>query len=146
MTGLNNHHVELLLIGIFWYTTIVFFLIAIHRKIITTNKKTHEDLILLYDNIRYHIAQKQYQNPTIQNTKAIKIPIESQQKNYLANTKAIQEEVLAIEQTLGQTIVSEEQWNTIYKITKKQKRTRQQKQTIGRLITLITGGIYKLFW
>jgi len=121
-------------------------LVFIHRKIIKKHKNIHEHLIVLYDTLRYQIAKAQYENSSIQNKKGIKIVIEAKQKNYLTNEKTIKEEILSIEQILGHQIISDDQRKKIHKQTKKKTRIKRFLQFIGRFTTLITAGIYKLFW
>lgn len=75
-------------------------LTLIHRRLIKRHRRIHENLVLLYDTIRYQVAKAQYENPAIQDAKGIKIVIEANQKNYLTNAKAIKEEIVAIEQRL----------------------------------------------
>jgi hypothetical protein len=118
----------------------------IHRKLLRKHKRTHENLVLSYDTIRYQVARAQYGNPAIQDSKGIKVVMESEHENYLANAKAIKEEIFSIEQKLGQKIISDDQWNAITKQTKKKRLLMVFVQLIGRLITLLTVGIYKLFW
>lgn len=95
-------------------------------------------MIILYDTIRYQIAKAQYNNPNNTDIKGIKIVMESEEKNYLKNTKAIKEEIFTIEKTLGQQIIQEDQRNNIEKTTKKTKRIKKMTQIIGRATTLIT--------
>lgn len=96
-------------------------LLFIHSKLIKKHKRTHENLVTLYDTIRYQVAKAQYGNASIQDSKGIQVVMESEHKNYLANAQAIKEEILSIEQKLGQQIVSEDQWKTISKQTKKKR-------------------------
>jgi len=44
---------------------------------------------------------------------------EAEQKNYLANSKLIRQEIQSIESKLGVTIISEDTWGNIKKLTKK---------------------------
>lgn len=110
------------------------------------HKRIYQGLVQLYDTLRYQVANAQYTNPTIQDRKWVKVTIEADQKNYLDNAKAIKDEILSIEQTLGQTIVSEDQRKAINKQTKKKHAAKIFVEIIGRLTTLLTVGIYKLFW
>jgi hypothetical protein len=64
----------------------------------------------------------------------------------LANAKAIKEEILSIEQKLGQQIISTDQRSIINKQSKKKNNVTVFVQIIGRLTTAITVGIYKVFW
>jgi len=98
---------------------LIFLLLFIHRRILRKHKKIHENLVFLYDTIRYQIAKAQYGNPAAQDSKGIKIVMESEHENYLANAKAIKEEIASIEQKLGQKIVSDDQRAAIAKQTKK---------------------------
>ena len=118
----------------------------IHRKLLRRHKRIHENLVLLYDMLRYQIAKAQYGNPASQEIKGIKVVMESEHENYLANAKAIKQEILSIEQSLGQQIVSADQRNMINKQTKKKSTAKAFMEIIGRLTTLLTVGIYKLFW
>jgi len=146
ISGLQNTEAEILLIVILWYIVGLLLLVFIHRKISKKHKSIHENIIFLYDTIRYQVAKMQYENPAIQDSKGIKVVMESEHKNYLANIKAIKEEILSIEQKLGQQIVSDDQWKKISQQNKKKSKTKIFTQLIGRFTTLITAGIYKLFW
>lgn len=72
--------------------------------------------------------------------------MQSDHKNYLANATAIKEEILDIEQKNGLQIVSEDQWKMIHIQTNKKNRITIGVQIIGRITTILTIGIYKLFW
>ena len=146
ITWLAKQQAEIVLIIILWYIVVLLLLILIHRKTLKRYKKTHEHLIFLYDTIQYQVAKAQYGNPSIQEAKGIKVVIEAEKKNYLANAKIIREEIISIEERLGQQIVSKEQRNTIYKKTKKKAWAKAFMEIIGRFTTCITAGIYKLFW
>jgi len=137
---------ELLLLVILWYIVLILLLMFIHRKLLRKHKKTHENLVLLYDTIRYQVARAQYGNPASQESKWIKVVMESEHENYLANVAAIKNEILSIEQNLGQQIISADQRTMINKQTKKKKTLMFFVQFIWRLTTLLTAGIYKLFW
>ena len=79
---------------------LVLLLMLIHRRLLRKSKKTQENLVLLYDTIRYQVARAQYGNPSIQDSKGIRVVFESEHENYSANAKAIKEEILSIEQKL----------------------------------------------
>ena len=119
ISGRAEPKAEIFLLVILGYIVMICLLAFIHRKIIKKHKRIHENLIFLYDTIRYQVAKIQHNNPAIQDTKSIKIVIEAEHKNYLTNAKAIREEILSIEQKLGQQIVSDNQWKVIIKQTKK---------------------------
>lgn len=136
---------EILLLAILWYIVVLLLLLFIHRKLIRKHKKIHEKLVFLYDTIRYQLAKVQMGNPAIQDAKGIKVMMESEHKNYLANAKAIREEIVSIEQRLWQKIISDDQRKTIHKQTKKKAWAKAFMELIGRFTTLITAGIYKLF-
>lgn len=72
----------------------------IHSKLLSKQKHVHENLVLLYDTIRYQVARAQYGNPIIQDNKGINLVIQEDHKNYLKNATTIQEEILSIEQKL----------------------------------------------
>ena len=145
VSGRAEPQAEILLLVIIWYLVLLRLLLFIHRKLIKKHKRIHEQLVALYDTIRYQVAKAQYTNPAIQDAKGIKIVMETEHKNYLSNAKAIKEEILSLEQRLGQKIISEEQWNIINKQIKKKRWAKTIMEIIGRLTTIITAGIYKLF-
>lgn len=66
-------------------------------------------------------------------------------KTYLANATAIKQEILSIEQKNGQEIISADQRSMIHKQTHKKNILMIGVQIIGRISTLLTVGIYKLF-
>jgi len=71
--------------------------------------------------------------------------MESEHKNYPANIDSIHQEIVAIEQSLGQQIIPAEQRATLVRQTHKKKIASIFTQLIGRPTTVITVGIYKLF-
>lgn len=137
---------EIIVLSILWYIVFLFLLLFIHRKIIKKHKKVHENIIFLYDSIRYQVSKAQYGNSAIQQSSGIDIIIKNKHKNYLQHSKEIQEEIDKIEQQLGEKIGTENQQKTINKQIKIKKWTHTAMQIIGRITTVITAGIYKLFW
>lgn len=137
---------EMILLIILGYVVVILLLMMLHRTLLRRHKRIHENIVLLYDTIRYQLAKAQYGNPNIQDSKGINVVIESKHKNYVVNIDEIHEEILSIEQKLGQKIISEDQRKIIIKKTHKKKITMTFVQLIGRVITLLTAGIYKLFW
>jgi hypothetical protein len=117
----------------------------IHRKLLKIKKRIYENLILSYDTLRYQLSKAQYENPNIQDSKGIKIVIDAEQKNYPAHKEAIKEEIHSIEEKLGKQIITEDQRKTITKQTHKKKTMTIFVQLIGRINTILTIGIYKLF-
>ncbi len=146
VSGRGEAEAEMLLLGILWYIVLLLLLMFIHRKLLRKQKKTHENLVVLYDTIRYQVARAQYGNPIIQDSKWIQIVIQADHKNYLTQAKTIKEEILSLEQKLGQQIITTEQRNIITKQAKKKHIISIFVQIIGWFTTLITVGIYKLFW
>ncbi len=146
VSGRAEPDAELLLVAILWYIVIILLLVMIHRRIVRKHERIHENLVFLYDTIRYQVARVQASNPIIQDNKGIKVIMESEHKNYLANSTAIKEEINLMEQKLGQQIVSADQRTTITKQSKKKRTLMILVQLLWRIITVLTVGIYKLFW
>lgn len=146
MSGWTESQAEMLILVILGYSILILLLIAIHRTGLRKYKKIHENLVLSYDTIRYKVARAQYGNSALQDNKGISVASEADHKDYLANTKAIKQEILSIEQKLGQEIISTEQWITIEQQAKKKNKLMTCIQIIGRITTILTVGIYKLFW
>ena len=146
ISGRAEPEAEIVLLVILWYIIFILLLMYIHRKLLRKQKKIHQNLVLLYDTIRYQVARAQYGNPAIQESKWIKVVLESDHKNYLTQAKTIKEEILSLEQKLGQQIISTDQRNVITKQAKKKNTITIFVQLIGWLITLLTVGIYKVFW
>jgi len=146
VSGRTEPKAEILLLVILWYIVLIFLLLFIHRRILRKHKKIHENLVFLYDTIRYQVAKAQYGNPAAQDSKWIKVVMESEHESYLANAKAIKEEIISIEQKLGQKIISDDQRKVIAKETKRKWWAKTFMEIIGRFTTLITAGVYKLFW
>jgi len=146
VSGRTEAKAEILLLAILGYIVLILLLMFIHRKLLRRYKRIHENLVLLYDTIRYQVAKAQYGNPSIQDSKGIKVVFESAHDNYLTSNAIIKQEILSMEQKLGQQIVSTDQWKVITKQTKKKKIAKIFVQIIGRFTTLLTVGIYKLFW
>jgi len=145
MTGRTEIEIKFRLMIILGYLVVLILLMVIHRRLLKIEKRTHEKLVLSYDTLRYQVAKAQYENPSIQDTKGIKIVIDAEQKNYPANKDAIKEEIQSIEQKLGKQIVAENQRTTITRQTHKKKTMTIFVQVIGRTTTILTIGIYKLF-
>jgi hypothetical protein len=145
VSGRAEPEAEILLLVILGYIVLILLLLFIHRKLLRKQRRIHENLVVLYDTIRYQVARAQYGNPTIQDIKGITVVIQADHKNYVANAKAIKEEIVSIEQKFGQQIISADQRNAINKQAKKKNRFMIFVQLIGRLTTLLTVGIYKLF-
>ena len=128
------------------YIVLLLLLLFIHSKLLKIQRKTHENVVILYDTLRYQVAKAQYESREVEESKGIQSVIDTEHKNYLSNAKAIKEEILAIEDQLGQEIISSNQRKTIDEQTKKKNRLTVGVQTIGRIITILTIGIYKIFW
>ena len=132
---------------IIWsYIVVIAILVYIHNKLLKRHKRIHKNLVEMYDTLRYQIAKAQYENPAIQNNKGIKITIEADHKNYPANAAEIKQEILSIEQQWGKEIISKEQRDKINSQTKKKNILMLSTQILGRIITILTIGIYKIFW
>ena len=69
VSGRAEPEAEILLLVILGYIVFMLLLMFIHRKLLRNYKKTHENLVLLYDTIRYQVARIQYGNPAIQDSK-----------------------------------------------------------------------------
>lgn len=128
------------------YILLLAILLYIHSIFLKKQKKIREKLTETYDTMRYNLAQAQYKNTNIQDNKGIKITREWDKKNYFENEKEIKEELLSIEQQWEQQIISQIQRDSIKKQTHKKNILTIFVQTIGRIITIITIGIYKVFW
>lgn len=66
--------------------------------------------------------------------------------DYLDNIAMIKTNTQKVEQIFRNQIVNEEHWKEITKLEKKMIRKRKRNQRRGRLCTIPTLGIYKLFW
>ena len=128
------------------YIVLLLLLLFIHSKLLKIQRKIHENVVILYDTLRYQVAKAQYESREVEESKGIQSVMDTEHKNYLSNAKAIKEEILAIEDQLGQEIISSNQRKTIDEQTKKKNRLTVGVQTIGRIITILTIGIYKIFW
>ena len=137
---------ERLVLIILGYIFLMLVGIPLHRKVLKIHKKIDEDLVYLYDDLRYKLAKAQYENPSIQGEKWIKVIMETHKENYIENAAIIQQEITAIEQTLWQEIITSDEWRNINKQVKKKKRLLLCVHILGRPITLLTASIYKLFW
>lgn len=137
---------EIVLVVSTWYIVVIFLLMFIHSKLLSKQKHVHENLVLLYDTIRYQVARAQYGNPIIQDNKGINLVIQEDHKNYLKNATTIQEEILSIEQKLWQQIITTNQREIIKQETNKKNRLTILVKIIGRITTILTVGIYRLFW
>jgi hypothetical protein len=125
---------------------VVVSIIIIHRVLVKKQKNIHEQLVTSYDTIRYQIAKAQYENQSIQDKKGIHIIMEADRKNYPANALAIKKEILSIEQKLGKQIISTNERVIIQSQRNKKRIFTICVQIIGSIITILTIGMYKLFW
>lgn len=146
ITWRESGKAEIILLAILWYIVVILLLVRIHRKLLRKHKKIHENIVMLYDTIRYQVARTQYGNEAIQANKWINTILTADHKNYLANAATIKQEIIDIEQKLGQQIITDNQRKIITKQSKKKHWVSTFVQLIGRGITVITVGIYKLFW
>ena len=142
-TAANAETWTLVILG---YIVLLLLLLFIHSKLLKKQKRIHENVVILYDTLRYQVAKAQYESREVEENKGIHSVIDTEHKNYLSNAKAIKEEVLSIEDQLGQEIISSDQRKTIDEQTKKKNRLTVCVQTIGRITTVLTVGIYKVFW
>jgi predicted anti-sigma-YlaC factor YlaD len=94
--------------------------------------------------ILYQANKAQHENPLIQGESCIQTISQSAHKNYDANAAAIQNQIHTREQKLGTTIIPPQQWSLITKQSKTKHRYLQRSHLIGRLLTILTVGIYKL--
>lgn len=69
ISGRAEPQAELFLLIALGYVILLVLLISLHRKLLKKQKKIHENLILLYDTIRYQLAKAQYEIPTRQESK-----------------------------------------------------------------------------
>ena len=145
ISGRTEAKAGMILMGILGYIIGILVLIIIHRKITKRHKKIYENLTYLYDMIRYQVTRAQAGNPSIQDNKGIKVVVDVEHQNYLANSIAIKEEISSIEQKIGQQIVSAEQRTVLATQTKKKRVLMLFVQLLWRIITVLTVGIYKLF-
>jgi hypothetical protein len=143
--GRSEKQVEIRLLIILGYIVIVLLLMFIHRTLLRKEKKTHENLVILYDVIRYQVARAQYENSSIEGD-GIQTIINTEHKEYVENAATIKQEILSIEKRSGQDMVTEKQRKTIHQQTKKKNRLTKLVKYIGRTLTILTVGIYKLFW
>ncbi len=146
VSGRAKPDAEIVLLAILWYIVIIVLFVIIHRRILRKHKRLHENIVLLYDTIRYQIAKTQAKNPSIQNNTWIKIVMDSAHQNYLAKAQEIQEEITDMEQKLGEKIITADQRTSIKKQSKAKRTMMLFVQVIGQIVTVLTVGIYKLFW
>lgn len=69
VSGRAEPQAEILLLIILGYIVLIILLMSIHRGFLKKQKKIHENLVLLYDTVRYQVAKAQYGNPSIQDGK-----------------------------------------------------------------------------
>ena len=146
VSGQTEANAETWTLIILGYIVLLLLLMFIHSKLLKRQKKTHENVVILYDTCRYQVAKAQYESREVQDTKGINSVIDADHKNYLTNAKAIKQEILSIEDQLGQEIISPDQRKTIEKQTKNKNRLTISVQSIWWIITVFTIGIYKVFW
>ncbi|MEI7919457.1 MAG: hypothetical protein WCH65_04600 [bacterium] len=146
VSGQTETHAELRTISIAGYVIVLICLLSIHKKLIKKQTIYKQKIVELYDTIRYQVAKTQYATPSIQATPGIKTIMDAEHKTYEANTQAIQQEIKTMEQLAGSTIITEDQRVTIEKQISRKRRFSIIVNIFGRCITIITAGVYKLFW
>ena len=127
------------------YIVSMLILIPIHRIFIKKHHICHQQIIQRYDHLRYQVAKIQQTHSGVSpETEIIKL-INTPHASYLSATQAIQQSIITQEQNLGITIIPEHERNYIHKQLRKKHRLQQWKNIIGRIISIVTCGIYKLF-
>lgn len=66
ISGRGEPQSEIFLLMILGYIVFLLLLLYIHRKLLKKQKKTHENLVLAYDTIRYQLAKTQYEKSIAQ--------------------------------------------------------------------------------
>ena len=67
--GWPQTQAEIILLVVLGYIVLILLLLFIHRKLLKKQKRIHENLILLYDTVRYQVAKVQYGIIDIQDNK-----------------------------------------------------------------------------
>lgn len=145
LSGRGESQAEWVVLLVLGYLILLIVLLYIHSKLLKKQKNIQKNLVFLYDTIRYQLAKVQYETLTNTENEGINKIITADHKTYLANAKAIKQEILAIEQKNAQKIISTAQRKVIHKETRKKNILEIGVQGIGRISTIFTAGIYKLF-
>ncbi len=132
-------------ISIFGYIIIIGIGIIIHRKTLSIQKRNYKNSITLYDTIRYEVAKQQYLHPSSTSHQGILRIFQESNPQYNRLHSIIKEEITAIEDSIQQKIISEQQRNELEKINKKYQKYTKLQNIIWRILTILTVGIYKLF-
>ena len=117
-------------------------LIITHRLLLNKQKKILENLVTSYDTFRYQIAKVQYKNHSIQDNKGIQVVMESHRRNYPSNAKDIKKEILAIEQKLGQQIITTNERTILHEQTKRKNILTIFVQIIRTITTILLSLIH----
>ena len=136
------------------YIVFIFVFLFIHKWLLKKTNKIKWKLDELYDQIWYEIsivmydfnqeAKKNWQeNKLIYWAKSI---IWLEKNDYISNRKKIFEDIKKLETYIWKKMISEELIKTINWYQKKLSNTDLIQKMIWWILTILTIGIYKLFW
>jgi len=142
---------------IFWILafiilTLILF-IPLHRKIIKKLEIAKQELVKNIDEIIYFLTKSQYESKISKKELGgdpcmalMREMFKSGHFEYLDNIAIIKENVGKVELLLQKQVATPQQRNQVHRLQKKMKRLIFRKKTLGRINTVSTLGIYKLFW
>ncbi|MCF7835008.1 hypothetical protein K9M48_03040 [Candidatus Gracilibacteria bacterium] len=145
--GFSILHSEYLIWGIAIYISLLILLGFIHTLTQKYYKKSKQNFFYECDYIIKQLATFQYQNKKNNNIniQLVKTIFDSQSKDYFKEAKNIKIKIKEIENNINQNLIENKQRSKFQKHYKKTKRLMIFSNTIGRIITILTIGTYKVF-
>ena len=124
----------------------------LHRKVLTKLNTAKQELVKNIDEIIYLLAKYQYASRISKrdlggdpHMAMMTEMFKSGHFEYLDNISLIQENVGKVELLLQKQVVTDEQRTNVHALQKKMKRLIFRKNFLGRIATVSTLGVYKLF-
>lgn len=148
----NEPRTTIIAIVIFIWLISFIIILPLHRKSLRKWKQAEKDLTESVDKIIYLLAKAQYslsEQQALQYDPCLalmKTMFESWHFEYIDNLETIKENVQKVELLLHQKVISDDDWNNIYK----EKKNLRFQQNCGKILwyelNIVTLWIYNLFW
>lgn len=149
---LDYNTTQLILLWVITYIVFIVIVVLIHKWFLRRGTKIKALCTRKYDELRYLASTNMYkfnkemkaqwkENQLVYGAKSI---IWLENKNYIANKQKIFGDLAKLEWYIGKSIVSSELKNEIVVLDKKITTNHLSQKVVGRILTILTLGIYKL--
>lgn len=145
VTGLTPETALIVLLVIIWYIILLIILIPIHKALVRLLKKRKEKLTREYDTLRYLVAKAQKQSTATTESRWIKVLFDNAHPDYLRQHVEMKSEILNMETNLWAKIIDDVMRAEIEKKQKKYRKLKTIVNVYGRIVSVITVLVYKLF-